>query len=61
MVNTYTKGTYVKLHTSDSWDCLHGIVDDRFDGIIAVFCPTMPLWRYFVNPDDAKNVLEVIA
>jgi len=56
----YSVGTYVKLHTNDTWNDLHGIVDDLLGDVIAVFCITMPLYRYYVNSNDAYRVLELI-
>jgi len=56
----YSIGTYVKLHTNDTWDDLHGIIDNYHGDVIAVFCITMPLYRYYVNKNDANRVLELV-
>jgi len=54
----YEKGTFIKLHTNDSWDNLVGIVDEILGDTIVVFCTLMPMARYFVNIYDADTVLE---
>ena len=56
----YSIGTHIKLHTDDTWNNLHGIVDDLVGDIIAVFCVAMPQHRYFVCNDDAGKILELI-
>jgi len=56
----YTVGTHIKLHTNDTWNNLHGIVDDKIGDIIAVFCVAMPQHRYFVCPNDAGEILELV-
>jgi len=56
----YSIGTYVKLHTNDTWNDLHGIVDDLLGDVIAVFCIKMPMYRYYVRFDDAGRVLELL-
>ena len=61
MNNTeYSVGTHIKLHTNDAWNNLHGIVDDQLGDTLAVFCITMPLYRYYVSYRDAGSVLELI-
>jgi len=54
----YEKGTFIRLHTSDSWNNLVGIVDEVLGDTIVVFCTLMPMARYFVNIFDAESVLE---
>ena len=61
IIMKYSVGTYVKLHTNDTWNDLHGIVDDLLDDTIAVFCITMPLYRYYVNSGDAVKALELVS
>ena len=61
IIMKYSVGTYVKLHTNDTWNDLHGIVDDLLDDTIAVFCITMPLYRYFVSSRDAVRILELVS
>jgi len=56
----YSVGTHIKLHTNDAWNNMHGIVDDMLGDIIAVFCVTMPLYRYFVSASDAGRILELL-
>jgi len=56
----YTKGAHVRLHTSDSWDMLVGIVDEIYGDTIVVFCTLMPVFRYFVNTFEADKILEII-
>ena len=56
----YSIGTHIKLHTNDSWNNLHGIIDDLIGDNIAVFCVAMPQYRYFVRPHDAGRILELI-
>ena len=56
----YSKGTYIKLHTNDAWNNLHGIIDDLIGDTIAVFCVSMPQHRYFVYHNDAGRILELI-
>ena len=58
--NNYSVGTHIKLHTNDAWNNLHGIVDDLLGDIIAVFCVTMPQYRYYVSCNDAGNILELV-
>ena len=52
------KGSHVKLHTSDSWNNLVGIVDEIHEDTITVFCTLMPMFRYFVSILEADSVLE---
>jgi len=54
----YEKGSQVRLHTSDSWNNLLGIVDEVNGDTIAVFCTLMPMFRYFVSILEADSVLE---
>ena len=54
----YEKGSHVRLHTSDSWNNLVGIVDEVHGDSIAVFCTLMPMFRYFVSILEADVVLE---
>ena len=54
----YEKGSHVRLHTSDSWNNLVGIVDEIQEDTIAVFCTLMPMFRYFVSIVEADSVLE---
>jgi len=60
-IMNYSVGTYVKLHTNDTWNDLHGIVDDLLGDFIAVFCITMPMYRYYVSYHDASNILELVS
>jgi len=60
MIMKYSIGTQVILHTNDTWNDLHGIVDDLLGDTIAVFCITMPLYRYYVNTNDAICILEPV-
>ena len=50
----------MKLHTSDSWDNLYGIVDDFVNGIISIYCVSMPSQRYHVGIDEADEILELV-
>ena len=54
----YEKGLHVRLHTSDSWNNLVGIVDEVHADSITVFCTLMPMFRYFVSIIEADSVLE---
>ena len=56
----YEKGAHVKLHTSDSWNNLIGVVDEVHADTIAVFCNLMPMFRYFVSIIEADSVLEKV-
>ena len=56
----YIKGAHVRLHTSDSWDNLVGIVDEIHGDTIVVFCTLMPIFRYFVNSFEAERILEIL-
>jgi len=56
----YEKGTYIRLHTSDSWNNLIGIVDEVHGDTIVVFCTLKPMARYFVSISDADKVLEKV-
>jgi hypothetical protein len=55
------EGLYVRLHTGDEWNGLYGIISEISDEIIAVFCVTMPLYRYFVWRDgNEAQILEYV-
>ena len=54
----YEKGSHVRLHTSDSWNNLVGIIDDVQKDTITIFCTLMPLFRYFVSVVEADTILE---
>jgi hypothetical protein len=56
----YSIGTHVKLHTDDTWNDLHGIIDDLMGDVIAVFCVTKPMYRYYVSFNDAGRILELL-
>ena len=56
----YKVGQFVRLHTSDNWNELYGIIDEICGDIIAVYCITMPSWRYHVQMENAGNVIELL-
>ena len=56
----YPKGAYVRLHTNDDWNDLHGIVDDLLGDFFAVFCVTKPLFRYYISTSEVAGKLELI-
>jgi len=58
VIKMYEKGSHVRLHTSDSWNNLIGVVDEVKGDTIAVFCTLMPMFRYFVSTLEADLVLE---
>ncbi|MCL2152627.1 MAG: hypothetical protein FWH57_06680 [Oscillospiraceae bacterium] len=60
IIMNYSIGAHVKLHTDDTWDNLHGIIDDLMGDIIAVFCVTKPMYRYYVSFNDAGRILELL-
>ena len=57
-IEMYAKGSQVRLHTSDSWNNLVGIIDEVHEDSIAIYCTLMPMFRYFVSKFEADSVLE---
>jgi len=56
----YSVGACVKLHTNDDWNNLYGIIDDCIRDTIAVCCISMPTSRYYVDINEAGDILELV-
>jgi len=54
-------GQHVKLRTSDDmWNNRFGAICEVENDIVTVYCVTMPGMRFFVNQEEAENVLDLV-
>lgn len=52
----YKIGDYVRIIADNEWNGLTGIIREKFEETLYIFCVTKPLYLYSVNRDNMSDI-----